>query len=204
MWFAWVQVVTAYEYVHSLLGPSAVSQRDLQRFFRLLLFFRNILGHKRDRLQRELAVEEKKATAGGVSKESASLRAQVKSLDDSAINMKATYAALGLAFYLRLMPASRRAFAAKIDSLMDADVQASAEEERVNHDQSLTDDSRSLFVRSFMEMMDYFMSHTLVPSGIARNEALKENVFAIVVGFATKIPVIVRLTSCCSSLSVRA
>ena len=99
--------------------------------------------------------------------------AATPSYDD--VVRRALMASIGLTFYARLLPnagpGSRQAFAKMMESEAGP--------------------FGTSFLVAYNQMIDLFISNTHIPEGIAKNEALKENVFSMVVAIATKIPLLV-------------
>ena len=129
-----------------LHSPSAVSQRDIIRVVRLLVFFRQHSFAQPD-------VNERCRAA------------------------RALLLALGVSFYLGLNSSQRQLFTERVTARHYAEIFA----EETCH---------SLDLPSVLaEEMDVYMRAIQLPSGIALTRALKENIFAVIVGIQCNIPV---------------
>lgn len=91
--------------------------------------------------------------------------------EDTDYSCRAVAMALGLVYYLRLDTKYRLMYQSAMD-----------------HETSL---SRVTFSQAFNEELDWYMSHIHLPEGIARTQALKENIFACIVCTMTHTPLII-------------
>ena len=164
-------------------GLSAVSNRDIQRTFVMISFFwdffkaadgaSNVVSNQRQRKSKARKMAVVTGFMKGLSGDSAQTL-------ENAVRL-----AVALVYYFRLPESSaeeevREQFAGRrsFERLMDRFLPP-------------TPDQGKLGFRDFvLEQLESFVcpEHFAIPPGIALNQALKENIFALVVCFSTRIP----------------
>jgi len=109
-------------------------------------------------------------------------------LDKLEVTQRALLVSLGLVYYMRLNSEYRKKFVKEIDELTSH--YSIKFEKAYNDEVSIVNCCNSL-VHILASQMDFYINKLSLPTGIAKTEALKENLFATIICTATKIPLII-------------
>ena len=174
-------LLKAHQYCHERIGPSSVSQRDIQRVFLLIPFFWHCEEYtKRMQLHdARLRSEE----AGDRFEE------EEMSADVDKLLRKCIYLAIAIVYYFRLPVQTcedggvcRKDFERWLSTLTESAVYYDEDD--------LCESSMSYFYRTVVNAVDEFVTaeHFEFPEGVALTMALKENIFSSVAAIQQCIP----------------
>ena len=109
-------------------------------------------------------------------------------LDPAEMKQRALLVALGLVYYMRLDSKYRTMFANELDKMIPGVKFLTAFTEEVRIEVLLM---FSCYIEHVHTQMDFYINELSLPAGIAKTEALKENLFATIICTVTNTPLII-------------